>query len=85
MSAIPDETGHHSERCQCFDCFCAKQVRRVVKSMWNRQDKRREERRTKALAAAHDEMLTKPFGHACLPNLDYYDNRTPRREKEQCS
>jgi hypothetical protein len=53
--------------------------------MWNRQDKRREERRAKALAAAHDEMLTRPFGHACLPNLDYYDNRTPRREKEQCS
>jgi hypothetical protein len=32
-------------------------------------------------AEAHGDMLLAPFGHACLPNLDYYDNRTPRREK----
>jgi hypothetical protein len=49
-----DESGHHSEHCHCFECFCAKQVRRVSKGMWTRQDKRRRAKRAKALAEATD-------------------------------
>jgi hypothetical protein len=80
---IPDDYGgdHDIYRCRCFECFCAQQVRRVVKQV-QVVDRPRRKRRAEALVAAHDEIVMFPHARMCLPNLDYYDNRRPRRKRQ---
>lgn len=77
---LEDSAGSHSEHCRCFDCWCAVQIARVERTA-GKGVKARQQRRVAELTAAHDDMVMAPFGYACLPSLEYYDNRKPRGEQ----
>lgn len=77
--SLADWSGDHGEHCSCLDCFCGRQLSRVVKTLRN-VDRRRSQRwreRQRDLGDAHDEMYV--GSRTCAPSLDYYDNRRPSR------